>query len=75
MRLSEKTIEFNFCAQATQMFMAQGRVPIWFGLTQKQEAQSGFDAARKGVVFRQFHVEGFVNQYVLDPASTPGRLT
>ena len=33
-----------------------------------------FDSARKRVVFRQFHIEGFVNQYVLDPASTPRRL-
>jgi hypothetical protein len=33
-----------------------------------------FDSARKRVVFRQFHVEGFVNQYVLDPASTADRL-
>ena len=32
------------------------------------------DGARKAIVFRQFHVEGFVNQYVLDPASAPGRL-
>jgi hypothetical protein len=33
-----------------------------------------FDGARKRVVFRQFHVEGFVNQYVLDPSSTGDRL-
>lgn len=25
-------------------------------------------------MFRQFHVEGFVNQYVLDPSSTGDRL-
>jgi hypothetical protein len=25
-------------------------------------------------VLRQFHVEGFVNQYVLEPGSTPERL-
>jgi hypothetical protein len=25
-------------------------------------------------VFRQFHVEGFVNQYVVDPSSTPARI-
>ena len=29
-----------------------------------------FDAARKRLVLRQFHVEGFVNQYVHDPAET-----
>ena len=33
-----------------------------------------YDSARKAIVFRQFHVEGFVNQYVLDPASPPDRL-
>jgi hypothetical protein len=33
-----------------------------------------YDGARKAIVFRQFHVEGFVNQYVLDPASPPDRL-
>jgi hypothetical protein len=33
-----------------------------------------FDRARKAIVFRQFHVEGFVNQYVLDPASTAERI-
>ena len=32
-----------------------------------------YDRARKRIVFRQFHVEGFVNQYVEDPGSTsPG---
>lgn len=33
-----------------------------------------FDRARKAVVFRQFHTEGFVNQYVLEPPSKPGTL-
>jgi hypothetical protein len=33
-----------------------------------------FDSGRQRIVFRQFHIEGFVNQYVLDPASTPERL-
>ena len=33
-----------------------------------------FDSRRKQIVFRQFHTEGFVNQYVMDPSSTPGRL-
>jgi len=42
MRLSEKTIELNFCAQVT----ASAPTPVlWFGLTQKQEAAAGFDAA------------------------------
>jgi hypothetical protein len=33
-----------------------------------------FDTARKTVVFRQFHIEGFVSQYVLDSESTATRL-
>ena len=33
-----------------------------------------FDAGRRRVVFRQFHVEGFVNQYLLEASATPDRL-
>ncbi len=33
-----------------------------------------FDGARKRIVLRQFHTEGFVNQYVLDPGSAAERL-
>ena len=33
-----------------------------------------FDSARKRIVLRQFHTEGFVNQYVLEPDSASGRL-
>lgn len=32
-----------------------------------------YDKARKTFVLRQFHVEGFVNQYVLESASPDGR--
>jgi hypothetical protein len=35
MRLSEKTLELNICAQISSLW--HGDV-IWFGLTQKQEA-------------------------------------
>lgn len=31
-----------------------------------------FDKTRKRIVFRQFHVEGFVNQYVADADLKPG---
>jgi hypothetical protein len=31
------------------------------------------DRARKQILFRQFHVEGFVIQYVLQPVEKPGR--
>ncbi len=30
-----------------------------------------FDRMRKTVVYRQFHIEGFVNQYVLEPVHDP----
>ncbi len=33
-----------------------------------------FDSGRKRIVLRQFHTEGFVNQYVLNPDSTSDRL-
>jgi hypothetical protein len=33
-----------------------------------------FDKARKRIVLRQFHIEGFVSQYVLDAAEKPGVL-
>ena len=32
-----------------------------------------FDRNRTRIVLRQFHTEGFVNQYVLDPGSPAGR--
>jgi hypothetical protein len=33
-----------------------------------------FDTGRKRLVFRQFHIEGFVNQYLLETNSTSDRL-
>jgi hypothetical protein len=42
MRLSEKTVELNICAQISQNI--RQRI-VWFGLTQIQEAKAGFDAA------------------------------
>jgi hypothetical protein len=44
------------------------------GETHEDVGFFSFDSARKRVVFRQFHVEGFVNQYALDPSSTVDRL-
>ena len=44
MRLSEKTIELNFCAQFTRNAPS---LALWFGLTQRQEARSGFDACTR----------------------------
>jgi hypothetical protein len=33
-----------------------------------------YDRTRKTLVLRQFHQEGFVNQYAMDPAAAEGRL-
>lgn len=44
------------------------------GETHEDVGLFSFDAGRKRIVLRQFHTEGFVNQYVLDAASTPGKL-
>lgn len=44
MRLSEKTIELNFCSQLNASL---GNRLLWFGLTQKQEARAGFDTCTK----------------------------
>jgi hypothetical protein len=41
----------------------------------EQESYFSYDRARERIVFRQFHKEGFVNTYVLDPsASGPEKL-
>jgi hypothetical protein len=47
MRVAEKTVETNFCAQATVWYVSLGQLAIWFGLTQAQEAKAGFDAATR----------------------------
>lgn len=46
MKLSEKTLELNICAQASEHIAPKQKL-LWFGLTQKQEAQAGFDACTK----------------------------
>jgi hypothetical protein len=43
MRLPEKALELNFCAQFSEL--VSPRQTLWFGLTQRQEAQWGFDAS------------------------------
>lgn len=42
MRLTEKTIELSFCSQLTGQLGV--RDAIWFGLSQQQECELGFDA-------------------------------
>ena len=44
MRVSEKSLEINFCSQLARL--SSHRV-VWFGLTQKQEADWGFDVATR----------------------------
>jgi hypothetical protein len=53
-------------------YPAQERNPK--GETHEDEGFFSFDRARKRLVLRQFHVEGFVNQYVEDGDSSPARL-
>ncbi len=55
MRVSEKTLELTICSQLSVCygrwpfgpFQRWEEQPLWFGLTQKQEAQAGFDAATR----------------------------
>jgi THAP4-like, heme-binding beta-barrel domain len=44
------------------------------GEVHEDEGFISFDRARKTLVLRQFHVEGFVNQYVEDAGSSPTTL-
>jgi len=44
------------------------------GETHEHRSFFSFDRARKTIVFRQFHTEGFVNQYVLQASTKPGVL-
>jgi hypothetical protein len=44
------------------------------GETHEDVGIFSFDSGRKAIVLRQFHTEGFVNQFVLDPASAPGKI-
>jgi hypothetical protein len=44
------------------------------GEVHEDEGWFSFDRARKRIVLRQFHVEGFVNQYVEDAESLPQKV-
>lgn len=44
------------------------------GETHEDEGFISADRARKVLVFRQFHVEGFINQYIESPDSTATRV-
>jgi hypothetical protein len=45
------------------------------GEVHEDEGFISFDRSRKKLVLRQFHVEGFVNQYVEDAGAAAGRLS
>jgi len=53
-------------------YPAQDRNPK--GETHEDEGWFSVDRARKRLVLRQFHVEGFVNQYVEDADSSPVKI-
>ncbi len=60
MRLAEKTIELNWCAQLGPFLR---RRLVWFGLTQAQEFEAGFDAYTRlgGTLFvLQFKASNYV---------------
>jgi hypothetical protein len=44
------------------------------GETHEDLGVFSFDKARQRIVFRQFHGEGYVNQYVTEPAGKPSAL-
>ncbi len=50
----------------------QGKNPK--GETHEDIGFLSFDSGRKRLVFRQFHIEGFVKQYLLETQSTSDRL-
>jgi len=53
MKVAEKTLELSLCAQLSSVFVPSGWAkmrlwePVWFGLTQAQEARAGFDAGMR----------------------------
>ena len=65
--LNEKFLEVrNKSTYPPQSQNPQGEVHEDLGLI-------SYDEARKAFVFRQFHIEGFVNQYVMDYLAPDGR--
>jgi hypothetical protein len=46
----------------------------WKGETHEDFGIFSFDTTRRRAILRQFHVEGFVNQYVSDLAPQDGKL-
>ncbi len=44
------------------------------GETHEDWGLMSYDTARKTIIFRQFHIEGFVSQYVMEPVRDPKTL-
>ena len=54
------------------VYPAQAKNPT--GEVHEHRSIFSYDRARKTIVFRQFHLEGFVNQYTLQPVTKPETL-
>jgi hypothetical protein len=73
-RVYERVLRSRFIrARNTAVYPPQEKNPK--GETHEDEGVFSFDRARKLIVFRQFHVEGFVTTYVQDAAAEPGTLS
>jgi len=59
-------------AQNRSVYPPQDKNPK--GETHEDFGVFSFDKSRRRAVFRQFHVEGYVNQYVADADPEPGRI-
>lgn len=59
--------------QNTSTYPPQAKNPK--GETHEDRGFFGYDDARKRLVFRQFHVEGFVVEYVQDETTDPKRIS
>jgi hypothetical protein len=73
-RVYERMLRSRFIrARNTAVYPPQEKNPT--GETHEDEGIFSFDRARKLILFRQFHVEGFVTTYVQDMAAKPGTLS
>jgi hypothetical protein len=73
---SERTYEFEFGetfihVRNKGVYPSQPKNPK--GEVHQDTGFFSYDKTRKRFVFRQFHSEGFVNQYVEDPAASDGK--
>jgi hypothetical protein len=70
----ERTLNGRFIrVRNRNQYPAQEKNPK--GEIHEDEGFFSVDRARKTLVLRQFHVEGFVNQYLQDDGATPTRIS